>query len=120
LVDRALSAACGNGGPISPGLLSQRSEWRRIRGAPSPLLRGAPLSKSAISWLVGRLEAPCSHWRSRSFATVPVVFPYRDAIVLRVRIAKKVISGPVLVASSWGGGQKMIVDLELFQSEFNS
>ena len=30
---------------------------RRIRGALSPLLRGAPLSKSAISRIVGRLQA---------------------------------------------------------------
>ena len=39
---------------------------RRIRGALSPLLRGSPLSKSAISRLVGRLEALFTQWRSRS------------------------------------------------------
>jgi putative transposase len=70
---------------------------RRIRGALSPLLRGAPLSKSAISRLVGRLEALFTQWRSQSLATEAVVFLYLDAIVLRVRIAKKVISVPVLV-----------------------
>lgn len=65
---------------------------RRIRGALSPLLRGAPLSKSAISRLVGRLQALFTQWRSQSLATEAVVFLYLDAIVLRVRIAKKVIS----------------------------
>jgi transposase-like protein len=39
---------------------------RRIRGALFPLLRGAPLSKSAISRLVGRLQSLFSQWRKRS------------------------------------------------------
>ena len=39
---------------------------RRIRGALSPLLRGAPLSKSAISRIVGRLQSLFCSWRKRS------------------------------------------------------
>src|SRR5918996_2401126 len=39
---------------------------RRIRGALSPLLRGSPLSKSAISRIVGRLEGMFSQWRGRA------------------------------------------------------
>src|SRR6266498_5050559 len=39
---------------------------RRIRGALSPLLRGAPLSKSAVSRIVGRLQALFTDWRKRS------------------------------------------------------
>lgn len=94
---------------------------RCIRAALSPLLRGAPLSKSAISWLLGRLEALFSQWRSRSLATKPMVLLYRDAIVLRVRIAEKVISVPILVGLGVGEkGQKLILDLELFQSESSS
>lgn len=94
---------------------------RRIRGALSPLLRGSPLSKSAISRLVGRLEALFSQWRSRSLASEAVVFLYLDAIALRVRIAKKVISVPVLVGLGVkADGQKVIMDLELFQSESSS
>jgi transposase-like protein len=94
---------------------------RRIRGALSPLLRGAPLSKSAISRLVGRLEVLFTQWRSRSLASEAVVFLYLDAIVLRVRIAKKVISVPVLVGMGVKeDGQKVILDLELFQSESSS
>ena len=68
---------------------------RRIRGALCPLLRGAPLSKSAISRIVGRLQALFSEWRQRSLKTEAVVFLYLDAICLRVRIANKVISAPV-------------------------
>jgi putative transposase len=94
---------------------------RRIRGALSPLLRGAPLSKSAISRLVGRLEVLFTQWRSRSLASEAVVFLYLDAIVLRVRISKKVISVPVLVGMGVKeDGQKVILDLELFQSESSS
>lgn len=85
--------------------LSGANGWR-IRGTLSPLLRGAPLSKSAISRLAGRLEALWSHWRSRSLTTEPVVFLYRDAIALRVRIAKKVISGRVLVGLAVGEGDR--------------
>jgi putative transposase len=91
---------------------------RRIRGALSPLLRGAPLSKSAISRIVGRLQALFSEWRQRSLKTEAVVFLYLDAICLRVRIANKVISAPVLVALAVkADGQKVVLDLELLQSE---
>ena len=94
---------------------------RRIRGALSPVLRGAALSKSAISRLVGRLEALFTQWRSRSLASEAVVFLYLDAIALRVRIANKVISVPVLVGLGVKeDGQKVILDLELFQSESSS
>jgi len=94
---------------------------RRIRGALSPLLRGTPLSKSAISRLVGRLEELFTQWRGRSLATEAVVFLYLDAIALRVRIAKKVISVPVLVGLGVKeDGQKVILDLELLQSESSS
>jgi len=91
---------------------------RRIRGALSPLLRGAPLSKSSISRLVGRLEGLFSQWRSRSLASEALVVLYLDAIALRVRIAKKVISVPVLIGLGVKeDGHKVILDLELFQSE---
>ena len=91
---------------------------RRIRGALSPLLRGAPLSKSAISRIVGRLGALFTDWRKRSLDTEAVVFVYLDAIALRVRIANKVVSAPVLVALAVkADGQKVVLDLELLQSE---
>jgi putative transposase len=91
---------------------------RRIRGALSPLLRGAPLSKSAISRVVGRLQALFSQWRERSLKAESVVFLYLDAIALRVRVANKVVSAPVLVALGVkADGQKVVLDLELMQSE---
>jgi len=94
---------------------------RRIRGALSPLLRGAPLSKSAISRIVGRLQGLFSSWRERSLKAFPLTVLYLDAIALRVRIANKVLSAPVLVALGVGqGGQKEVLDLELLMSESTS
>ena len=94
---------------------------RRIRGALSPLLRGAPLSKSAISRIVGRLQALFCSWRQRSLKAFPLTVLYLDAIALRVRIANKVLSAPVLVALGVGqGGQKEVLDLELLTSESTS
>jgi len=91
---------------------------RRIRGALSALLRGVPLSKSAISRIVGRLEALFTDWRKRSLKEEAVVLLYLDAIALRVKIANKVISAPVLVALGVkADGQKVVLDLELLQSE---
>jgi putative transposase len=91
---------------------------RRIRGALSPLLRGAPLSKSAISRVVGRLQGLFSQWRERSLKAESAVFLYLDAIALRVRVANKVVSAPVLVALGVkADGQKVVLDLELMQSE---
>ena len=91
---------------------------RRIRGALSPLLRGAPLSKSAISRIVGRLQSLFSEWRQRSLKGESVVFVYLDAIALRVRLANKVVSAPVLVALGVkADGEKAVLDLELLASE---
>jgi transposase-like protein len=91
---------------------------RRIRGALSPLLRGAPVSKSAVSRIVGRLQGLFTDWRQRVLKTEAVVFLYLDAIALRVRIANKVVSAPVLVGLGVkADGQKVVLDLELLQSE---
>ena len=91
---------------------------RRIRGALSPLLRGAALSKSAISRIVGRLQALFMDWRQRSLKTESVVLLYLDGICLRVRIANKVVTAPVVVALGVReDGAKVVLDMELLQSE---
>lgn len=91
---------------------------RRIKGALSPLLRGAPLSKSAISRLVGRLKELFDRWRKQDLGKEKIRVLYLDAIALRVRIAQKVVSVPVLVALGVrGDGEKVVLDLELLTSE---
>ena len=74
-------------------------------GGPFPLLRGAPLSKSAISRIVGRLQALFTDWRQRLLKEKTVVFVYLDAIALRVRIAAKVISAPVFGGTGGESGR---------------
>lgn len=91
---------------------------RRIRGALAPLLRDAPLSKSAISRIVGRLKALFDAWRHRPLTSEVLPIVYLDGIVLRVRVAQKVVTVPVLVALGVrADGQKTVVDLELLTSE---
>ena len=91
---------------------------RRIRGALRPLLKGAPLSKSAVSRVVGTLRNSWEAWTKRSLAELDVAYVYLDAIALRVRTGGKVASVPVLAAVAvLADGQKQLVALELCGSE---
>jgi putative transposase len=91
---------------------------RRLRGALAPLLKAAPLSKSAVSRIVGMLKAELEAWRTRSLTDVDVFGLYLDAIALRVRSAGKVTSVPVLgVVAILTDGQKQLVALELCGGE---
>ena len=88
---------------------------RRLRGALSPLLKAAPLSKSAVSRIVGTLKAELEAWRTRSLTPLDVVGLYLDALALRVRSAGKVVSVPVLgVVAVLTDGQKQLLALELW------
>jgi putative transposase len=87
---------------------------RRLRGALTPLRKGAPLSKSAVSRIVGTLKAELEAWRTRSLAALEVLGLSLDAFALRVRSAGKVGSVPVLgVVAVLTDGQKPLVALEL-------
>jgi putative transposase len=91
---------------------------RRLRGALAPLLKAAPLSKSAVSRIVGTLKAELEAWRTRSLADLDVFGLYLDAIALRVRSAGKVTSVPVLGVVAIGtDGQKQLVALDLCGGE---
>jgi transposase-like protein len=91
---------------------------RRIRGALSPLLKAAPLSKSAVSRVVATLQAGLEAWQTRPLADLDVVYLYLDAIALRVRSAGKVVSQPILGAVAvLADGQKQLLTLELCSGE---
>jgi transposase-like protein len=70
---------------------------RRLRGALSPLLRGAPLSKDAVSRLVGRLRDEFTVWSTRDLAAEEVCYLFLDGWYPRVRIGQKRVRVPVLV-----------------------
>jgi transposase-like protein len=85
---RSGSTAGGSGVYLSGG------NTRRIRGALRPLLKNAPLSKSAVSRIVATLRGEWEAWSKQSLTDLNVV--YLDAIALRVRSAGKVTGLPVL------------------------
>ena len=91
---------------------------RRLRGALRPLLKAAPLSRSAVSRVVATLKGDLEAWKRRSLAKLDVAYLYLDAIALRVRTAGKVTSVPVLAAIVvLTDGHKQLVALELCGGE---
>lgn len=91
---------------------------RRLRGALAPLLKAAPLSKSAVSRIVATLRAGLDAWMTRPLADLDVVYLYLDALHLRVRTGGKVVSVPVLAAVGvLADGGKQLLALELCSSE---
>src|SRR5437660_1087923 len=94
------------------GVYLSGGNTRRIRAALSPLLAQAPLSKSAVSRLVARLEEGYQAWQKRDLAAERIVYLYLDAIYLKVRSGGKVVSLPVLVALGVrAGGEKVLLSL---------
>jgi putative transposase len=91
---------------------------RRIRGALQPLLKAAPLSKSAVSRVVATLKDGLEAWRTRALADLDVIYVYLDGFALRVRSAGKVVSVPVLgVGGLLPDGRKHLLALELCGGE---
>jgi transposase-like protein len=91
---------------------------RRLKGAFRPLLRAAPLSRSAVSRVVQTLKGALDAWRERRLEDLDVAYVYLDAIALRVRQAARVVSAPVLVAVAvLTDGSKQLLSLEMCGSE---
>jgi putative transposase len=91
---------------------------RRLRGALSPLLRGAPLSKDAVSRLVGRLRDEFSAWSARDLAAEEVCYIFMDGWYPRVRIGKKRVRVPVLVVLGvCADGRRVVLDMRIAGQE---
>jgi putative transposase len=91
---------------------------RRIRGALQPLLKAAPLSKSAVSRVIATLKDGLEAWRTRSLADLDIIYVYLDGFALRVRSAGKVVGLPVLsVVGVLPDGHKQLLALELCGGE---
>ena len=87
---------------------------RRVRRALAPLLGEAHLSKSAVSRVVGRLRALFADWDQRDLSAERYAVLYLDAINLRVRLVRRVVVVPVLVALGVEeDGKKHLVGLRL-------
>jgi putative transposase len=96
------------------GIYLSGTNTRRLRGALSPLLRGAPLSKDAVSRLVGRLREDFEAWAKRDLSELKVRYMFLDGWYPRVRIGKKRVRVPVLVTLGvCANGQRVVLDLRL-------
>jgi len=91
---------------------------RRIRGALAPLLRGAPLSKDAVSRLVGRLKGEFESWQQRDLQADQIRHLYMDGWYPKVRIDKKRVRVPVLVTlGTRANGERVVIDLRIAGEE---
>ena len=96
------------------GVYLSGTNTRRLRGALGPLLRGAPLSKDAVSRLVGRLREDFAAWVKRDLGGLRVRYLFLDGWYPRVRIGKKRVRVPVLVTLGvCADGRRVILDLRL-------
>lgn len=85
----------------------------RIKRALEPLITGAPLSKSVISRLVGRLTGYLEKWRNRDLKENKYTYLYLDATNLDVKIFKRVEVAPILVVLGVRiDGQKEVLAME--------
>ncbi len=91
---------------------------RRIRKALAPLLGEEHLSKSAVSRVASRLKQLFRGWSERDLSQERYAILFLDAIHLKVRLAKRVVSAPVLaVLGVSEDGTKHLVALQLAVSE---
>jgi putative transposase len=100
------------------GVYLSGTNTRRLRGALAPLLRGAPLSKDAVSRLVGRLREDFEAWAQRDLGELKIRYLFLDGWYPRVRIGKKRVRVPVLVTLGvCANGQRVVLDLRLAGGE---
>lgn len=91
---------------------------RRIRKALAPLLGDKHLSKSAVSRVVSRLKDHFARWSERDLSEERYALIYLDGFHLKVRLARRVVSAPVLaVLGVAEDGRKVLVSLRLAVSE---
>lgn len=91
---------------------------RRIKGALSPLLRGAPLSKDAVSRLVARLKQEFESWRARDLAGEDIRYLLMDGWFPKLRLGKQRVVVPVLVTMGVrSDGTRVVLDMQLAGGE---
>jgi putative transposase len=100
------------------GVYLSGTNTRRIKGALAPLLRGGPLSKDAVSRLVGRLAEDFETGRRRDLAEDQVQYLILDGWYPKVRIGKRRVRVPVLVTLGVrADGQRVVLDVRLAGDE---
>ena len=89
-----------------------RAHSRRTRNALKPLLGHEHLSKSSVSRVVSRLKERFEEWKSRDLSDETYTIVFLDGFHLEVRMAKRVVSVPVLAALGVApDGQRRLLSL---------
>lgn len=100
------------------GVYLSGTNTRRIKGALAPLLRGGPLSKDAVSRLVGRLAEDFATWRTRDLAADDIQYLILDGWFPKVRIGRRRERVPVLVTLGVrADGVRVVLDIRLAGDE---
>jgi putative transposase len=100
------------------GVYLSGTNTRRIKGALAPLLRGGPLSKDAVSRLVGRLADDFETWRRRDLAEDQIQYLLMDGWYPKVRIGKRRVRVPVLITLGVRAtGERVVLDVRLAGDE---
>lgn len=100
------------------GVYLSGTNSRRLKGALAPLLRGGPLSKDAVSRLVGRLKSDFEEWCQRDLSQEAIRYLMLDGWYPKVRIGRRRVRVPVLVTLGIkADGQRIVLDLRLAGQE---
>jgi putative transposase len=100
------------------GVYLASGNTRRIKGALAPLLWGGPLSKDAVSRLVGRLREDFETWRNRDLAGEAIGYLFMDGWYPKVRIGGRRERVPVLVTLGVPAtGERVGLDVRLVGEE---
>ncbi len=91
---------------------------QRVRKALEPLIGSEHLSKSAVSRVASRLKAHFAEWKVRDLSAEHYPIVFLDGMHLKVRMARRVVSVPVLVILGVAeDGRKCLIGLELAVNE---
>jgi putative transposase len=100
------------------GVYLSGTNGRRLRSALAPLLKGAPLSKDAVSRLTGRLAGDFAVWRTRELAEDQIRYLFLDGWYPKVRLGKQRVRVPVLVTLGvCADGRRVLLDLRMAGEE---
>ncbi len=100
------------------GVYLSGTNGRRIRSALAPLLKGAPLSKDAVSRLTGRLAGDFAAWRTRDLAEEQIRYLFLDGWYPKVRLGKQRVRVPVLITLGvCADGRRLLLDMRMAGEE---
>lgn len=100
------------------GVYLAGTNTRRVRAALSPLLKDAPLSKDAVSRIVGRMAEDFEAWRQRDLSGEEIVYLFLDGWYPKVRVGKRRVRVPVLVTLGVRrDGQRTVLDMRIAGEE---